>query len=292
MVGRMLGPTLPDGVEQPWIAPVGQPLSDHTLYFHRTGVLPRRLAADLLGYLGLEREAADWDRAVTRLDKVRRCQGSRRRALHGLLIGTFATLLAAPRLFASPSVLLAYLRAWLPPSLLLLALTLLFSLLAHRSAHRAARPFTASLSGAAPAARRRWRVRIVPPGPRLVPAAAAATGGLIAGYGTIRFFLAARDYGDVHVWQGYPFLFPIGVGLLLVACATAAGYPVRGRWYAVIAVLVSMAVVAAPAPAAMGAPWELRPEGGLLGAVGMCLVLALAGSFHARRRAVDLAAQE
>ncbi|MFE2304840.1 hypothetical protein [Streptomyces sp. NPDC059411] len=292
MVGRMLGPTLPDEVEQPWIAPVGQPVRDHTLYFHRTGVLPRRLAADLLADLGLQREAADWDQAVTRLDEVRRRQGTRRRALHGLLIGTFATLLAAPRLFHGPSVLLAYLHAWLPLSLLLLGLTVLFSLLAHRSAGRAARRFTASLSGAAPSPRTRWRVRIVPPGPRLLPTVAAATGGLLAVYGTVRFFLAAREYGDVRVWQGYPFLMPMGVGLLLVACASAAGYPVRARWLLAIAGLGCMALYAAPAPAAIGSPWELRPEGTLLGTLGVCLLVALAGSLHARLRATDLTAQE
>ncbi|MFF9588626.1 hypothetical protein ACF1FX_05205 [Streptomyces sp. NPDC014646] len=291
MVGRMLAPALPDNVEQPWIAPVGQPLSDHTLYFHRTGSLPRRLAADLLGDLGLEPEAADWDQAVTRLDKVRRQQGTRRRTLQGLLIGTFATLLAAPRLFDGPSILLAYLHAWLPLALLLLVLTVLFSLLAHRSAGRAARRFTASLSGDTPSRRTRWRVRIVPLGPRLLPTVATATGGLVAVYGTVRFFLAARQYGDTHVWQGYPLLFPVGIGLLLVACASAAGYPVRARWYGAIAVLGSMALYSAPAPSAMGAPWELRPEGTLLGALAMCLVLGLIGSLHARLRAVDLTAQ-
>ncbi|MFE2558348.1 hypothetical protein ACFXGT_20450 [Streptomyces sp. NPDC059352] len=232
MVGRMLGPTLPYDVEQPWIAPVGQPFSNHTLYFHRTGVLPRRLAADLLSDLGLKREAADWDQAVTWLDEVRRRQGTRRRALHGLPVGAFATL------------------------------------------------------------HTRWRARIVPPGPRLLPTVAAATGGLVAVYGTVRFFLAAREFGDVHVWQGYPFLFPMGIGLLLVACASAAGYPVRARWYGVIAVLGCMALYSAPAPAAMGSPWEVRPEGTLLGSLGMCLVLGLAGSLHARLRAIDLTAQE
>ncbi|MFJ6368351.1 hypothetical protein ACIQK5_09250 [Streptomyces virginiae] len=292
MVGRMLGPALPDEVEQPWISAVGQPLSDHTLYFHRTGVLPRRLAADLLKDLGLNGDAADWDRAVTRLDEVRRRQGTRRRALHGLLIGTFATVLAAPRLFASPSVFLAYLHAWLPLSILLLALTLLFSLLAHRSAHRAARDFAASVSGTVQSRRTRWRVRIVPSGSRLLPAVAAATGGMIALYGTVRFFLATREYGDVHVWQGYPFLFPIGAGLLFVACASVAGYPVRASWYGLIAVLGCMAVYSAPAPAAMGAPWEWRPEGTLLGTLGVCLALGLVGSLYARLKAIDLTAQE
>ncbi|WKV71348.1 hypothetical protein AW27_007285 [Streptomyces sp. PCS3-D2] len=291
MVGRMLGPTLPDGVEQPWIAPVGQPLGDHTLYFHRTGVLPRRLAADLLRDLRLEGEAADWDRAVTRLDEARRRHGARRRALHGLLIGAFAALLAAPRLFDRPSVLLAYLHAWLPLALLLLALTVLFSLLAHRSAGRAVRFFTASVAGVAPARRSRWRVRIVPPGARLLPTVATSVGGVIAVYGTVRFFLAAREYGDTHVWQGYPLLFPIGVGLLIVACASAAGYPVRAGWYVVIGLLGCIALYAAPAPAAMGSPWELRPEGTLLGALGTCLALGLAGSLHARLRANDLTAQ-
>ncbi|GAA3177949.1 MULTISPECIES: hypothetical protein [Streptomyces] len=291
MVGRMLGPTLPDNVEQPWIAPVGQPLSDHTLYFHRTGVLPRRLAADLLGDLDLRPEAADWNKAVRGLDEVRRQQGTRRRTLHGLLIGTFATLLAAPRLFDRPSVLLAYLHAWLPLALLLLVLTVLFSLLAHRSAGRAARRFTASLSGDTPSRRTRWRVRIVPLGPRLLPTIATSTGGLLAVYGTVRFFLAAREYGETHVWQGYPFLFPIGIGLLFVACASAAGYPVRVRWYGVIAVLGCMALYSAPAPATMGLSWELRPEGTLLGTLGMCLVLGLVGSLHARLRAIDLTAQ-
>ncbi|PSK69008.1 hypothetical protein C6W96_28140 [Streptomyces sp. CS149] len=291
MVGRILGPTLPDDVERPWIAPVSQPLSDHTLYFHHTGVLPRRLAADLLADLGLKRETADWDRAVTRLDEVRRRQGTRRRTLHGLLIGTVATLLAAPRLFDRPSVPLAYLRAWLPLALLLLVLTVLFSVLAHRSARRAARRFTASLSGEASSRRTRWRVRIVPPGPRLLPTAAAATGGLIATYSTVRFFLAAREYGESHIWQGYPFLFPMGAGLLLVACASAAGYPVRARWYGLIGVLGCMALSSPPSPAAMGSPWELRPEGTLLGTLGVCLVLGLAGSLHARLRAIDLTAQ-
>ncbi|WP_328695381.1 hypothetical protein [Streptomyces sp. NBC_00342] len=291
MVGRMLGPTLPDDVEQPWIAPVSQPLSDHTLYFHHTGVLPRRLAVDLLTDLGLKREAADWDRAVTRLDEVRRRQGTRRRTLHGLLIGTVATLLAAPRLFDRQSVLLAYLRAWLPLALLLLVLTVLFSLLAHRSAGRAARRFTASLSGETPSRHTRWRVRIVPPGPRLLPTAAAATGGLIATYGTVRFFLAAREYGDTYVWQGYPFLFPMGAALLLVACASAAGYPVRARWYGLIAALGCMALYSSSAPAVVGSPWELRPEGTLLGSLGVCLVVGLAGSLHARLKAIDLTAQ-
>ncbi|MFD6889242.1 hypothetical protein [Streptomyces sp. NPDC059957] len=292
MVGRMLGPTLPDEVEQPWIAPVGQPLTDHTLYFHRTGILPRRLAADLLGDLGLKAEADRWDQAVTWLDDARRRQGTRRRALHGLLIGTFATLLAAPRLFDRPSILLAYLRAWLPLSLLLLGLTVLFSLLAHRSAGRGARRFTASLTGAAPTRRDRWRVRIVPPVPSLLPTVATATGGLVAVYSTVRFFLATRTYGDAHVWQGYPLLVPMGAGLLLVACASAAGYPVRARWYLVIAVLGCLALYAAPAPAAISSPWELRPEGTLLGTLGVCLFVGLAGSLHARLRAIDLTAQE
>ncbi|WP_327234071.1 hypothetical protein OG349_08700 [Streptomyces sp. NBC_01317] len=291
MVGRMLGPTLPDDVEQPWIAPVGQPLGDHTLYFHRTGVLPRRLAADLLGDLGLELAAADWDCAVTRLDEVRRRQGTRRRTLHGLLLSTVTALLAAPGLFGRPSVLLAYLRAWLPLAVLLLVLSVIFSLLAHRSAGRAARRFTASLSGDAPSRRTRWRVRIVPPGPRLLPTAAAATGGLIATYGTARFFLAAREYGDTYVWQGYPFLFPMGAGLVLVAGASAAGYPVRARWYGLIAVLGCMALYSSSAPAAMGSPWELRPEGTLLGTLGVCLAVGLAGSLHARWKAIDLTAQ-
>ncbi|PSJ28906.1 hypothetical protein B7P34_09845 [Streptosporangium nondiastaticum] len=292
MVGRMLGPNLPDKVEQPWIAPVGQPLSDHTMYFHRTGVLPRRLAADLLGDLGLECQADDWDQAVTWLDDVRRRHGARRRALHGLLIGTFATLLAAPQLFDRPSVLLAYLHAWLPLSLLLLSLTVLFSLLAHQSAHKAARHFTASLSGAAPSPRTRWRVRIVPPRPRLLPTIAAATGGMLAVYGTIRYFLAAREYGDTRIWQGYPFLMPMGIGLLIIACASAAGYPVRARWYLGIAGLGCMALYSSPAPAALGSPWELRAEGTLLGILGGCLLVGLAGSFYARLRAVDLTTRE
>ncbi|MEU8543266.1 hypothetical protein AB0C52_25325 [Streptomyces sp. NPDC048717] len=291
MVGRMLGPALPNDVEQPWIAPVGQPLSDHTLYFHHTEVLPRRLAADLLGDLGLKREAADWEQAVTRLDEVRRQQGTRRRTLHGLLLGTFAALLAALQLFRRPSILLAYLHAWLPLALLLLVLTVLFSLLAHRAAGMAACRFTASLSGAALPRRSRWHVRIVPPGPRLLPTATTATGGLVAVYGTVRFFLAAQEYGETHIWQGYPFLLPMGIGLLLVACASAAGYPVRARWYAAIAALGGMALYSAPALAFMSAPWELRPEGTLLGTLGVCLALGLAGSLHARLRAVDLTAR-
>lgn len=295
IVGRMLVPALPDRVDQPWISATGQPIADHVLYFHPTGVLLRRLAADLLGDLvprrrqsSVMRTAADrWDRAVRDFDHARRVQATRRRTLHGLILGGATVLLLAFPLHLGVSVPRAFLRCWPLLACLLLSLTCLFGYAAHRSARPAAHGFTARLSDAPSPSASSWRVRIVPHHPRIVPAAAAGTGGVVAVFGSVHFGMTDLRSGEGSVWAGFGMLLPLGLGLLLVACACAAGYPVRKRWPVLLSPLL---LLAAYAPSPHHLPWALRPEVTLMTCLGACLLVTLAGVAHASVRARDLAA--
>ncbi|WP_327413376.1 hypothetical protein [Streptomyces sp. NBC_01233] len=294
MVGRILSPGVPEDVDQPWISGAGHPLGDHVLYFHPTGVLPRRLAADLLADLAVAqgdefaRAADEWKRAAGGFDAAKRRQASRRRALHGLILGTGAAAVIAPLVLVQASIVQALLRAWFPFAVWLLLLTVLFTGISHLNARRAARTFTSRLTGKLQRAAKAWQVRIVPTGARAVPALAAATGGVIALFGCARFSLASIRQGDATLWPAWPLLVFIAAGLLLIACATAAGYPVRKRWSVLLGLILLLAASGPPAPQAYGLPWELRPEMTLVGCLAVCLLSTLAGTAWAQLKAVDL----
>ncbi|MFE4633158.1 hypothetical protein ACFRJ1_07230 [Streptomyces sp. NPDC056773] len=295
IVGRMLVPALPDGVDQPCISATGQPIADHGLYFHPTGVLPRRLAADLLGDLLARPQqvsvmagtADKWEHAARDFAHSRRMQASRRRTLHGLILGGATALLLSFPLYLGVSLPLAFLRFWPLLAGLLLLLTVLFSLVAHRSAKLSARVFTARLTETLSPAAAPWRIRIVPHHDRVVPTTAAGTGGIVSVFGAVHFGMTALRYGNEAVWAGFGVLLPFGLGLILIACASAAGYPVRRRWPVLLSLLL---LLAAYPPSPHSLPWQLRPEVTLMACLTVCLVTALAGVAHAARRASDLAA--
>lgn len=290
MVGRMLGPEVPEGVDQPWISATGNPVADHTLYFHPSGVLPRRLAADLLQDLSVGepnamRPAADaWAGAVAAFDDARRQQAARRRMLHGLLFGLSAALLLAPALYQRASFLGALLSHSLHLVSVLLMLTLLFAWIAHRSAVASARAFTRRLIGGDTTDDKPWQVRIVPPGLRTAPTVAAGVGGLLSLFGCVWFTRVAIRYGDDSVWLGYPLLLPLAVGLPLLACATAAGYPVRKRWPVLLTLSATLALCSPPARRTPGLPWDLRTEVPLTLGIASCALVCLLGVLNARRR--------
>ncbi|MET9509352.1 hypothetical protein ABZX62_12855 [Streptomyces flavidovirens] len=294
MVGRMLGPGVPEGVDQPWVSATGQPVADHILYFHHTGVLPRRLAADLLRDLStrtpenaLLRTAEAWDRTVVAFDHTRRQQAARRRMLHGLLLGLVTALLMAPALYRHTSLSRALLGSSLLLAIVLSALAGLFTWIAHRSAGASADDFTARMTGTGFVGTKPWRVRIVPPGLRTAPAFAAAMGGVVSLFGLVWFTKVAIRYGDDRVWFGYPLLLPLSVGLLMLACAIAAGYPVRKRWPTLLTVTSLLALWCPPAERAAGMPWDLRAEVTLSLCVTLCALISLLGALHARRKISD-----
>ncbi|MFD0352789.1 hypothetical protein ACFVHW_03445 [Streptomyces sp. NPDC127110] len=295
IVGRMLLPALPPRVDQPWISATGQPVWDHITYFRPSGVLPRLLAADLLSDLVPRRQppsaVADvvdgWDRAARDFDHARRMQATRRRTLHGLLLGCAASPLPVVAISRGISVPRTLLGSWPFLGLVLLALTLLFSFVAHRSAKASARGFAARLTGSPGPSATPWHVRIVPPRARVAPAAAAGTGGVIAVFGSVHFGMTGLRHGQGTAWAGFGVLLPLGLGLLLLACASAAGYPVRKRWPVLLAPLL---LLAAYPPSPLGLPWQFRAEVTLMACLGACLSATLAGVAHAAARARDLAA--
>lgn len=290
MVGRMLGPEVPEGVDQPWISATGHPVADHTLYFHSSGVLPRRLAADLLedmsqGGSGAMRRTADaWAPAVAEFDHARRHQTARRRMLHGLLFGLAAALLLAPSVYRHASFLNALLGRSVQLALVLVLLAGLFTWIAHRSAIASARDFTHRLIGGDTTDDEPWQVRIVPPGLRTVPTVAAAAGGLLSLFGCVWFTRTAVRHGDGSVWLGYPLLLPLAIGLPLLACATAAGYPVRKRWPVLLTLSAGLALCSPPARHTPGLPWDLRAEVPLTFSITLCALVCLVGVLNARWR--------
>ncbi|MFI6861429.1 hypothetical protein ACIBKZ_16260 [Streptomyces sp. NPDC050421] len=291
MVGRMASPEVPEGVDQPWISATGHAVVDHTLYFHRSGVLPRQLAADLLQDVsqgkhdGLRPAVDAWATAVARFDDARRLQAARRRMLHGLLVGLTTGLLLAPSLYQGYSILEVVLSRSVQLIIVLLLLAGLFSWLAHRSAIASGLDFSRRMSGAHDAGDKPWRVRIVPPALRTAPALAAGSGGLLALFGCAWFTKVALEYGDEHVWLGYPLLLPLAIGLPLLACAVAAGYPVRKRWPIILASIALLALLSPAARHTVGARWDLRAEVPLTLCIALSTLICLAGVLRAQRRA-------
>ncbi|MGW8729943.1 hypothetical protein ACWGNF_28415 [Streptomyces sp. NPDC055808] len=294
MVGRMADPELPEGVDQPWISATGHAVVDHTLYFHHSGVLPRRLAADLLHDLSsgeqdtLRPTADTWAAAVARFDDARRLQAARRRMLHGLLLGLAAGLLLAPSLYRGVSFLEAVLGHSVQLIVVLMLLAGLFSWIAHHSAVVSGRDFSNRLSGVRDADGKPWRVRIVPPGLRTLPAVAAGSAGLLALFGCVWFTKVALRYGNDYVWFGYPFLLPLAIGFPILACAVAAGYPVRKRWPALLAMTAVFALLSPAAQRTAGAGWDLRAELPLSLCITLSALISLVGVLHSRRHTSPL----
>ncbi|MEK8143891.1 hypothetical protein NKH18_23985 [Streptomyces sp. M10(2022)] len=90
MVGRMLLPTLPRGVEQEATPVLGHPLGDHTRYFDDDGLLTRHLAAQLLADVESSTHqslgAGRWAETVARYERALRKQHDRRRCFQGVLM--------------------------------------------------------------------------------------------------------------------------------------------------------------------------------------------------------------
>lgn len=283
MVGRMLLPTLPAGVEQEATPVLGHPLRDHTTYFDGEGLLTRRLTAGLL--LDLESSTRErlggrrWSETVARYEQALRKQHDRRRCFQAVLMlwGAFAVLM--PRVARGATLVEAVLAGWLPLGLMTVVLSVVFTWRGRRSHWKMVTLLDAELRGELQADP---PVRIVPPEYRTITSLSLAIGAMLAFYGA----LWLRILSDLHpAWHVRSPGAPLLAAILLATLSAAAcsGYRVKRRWAAGAALLAALPALTSGGPAGRQASgWTTAPGGPLAAIVLATVVVAVISLSRAR----------
>ncbi|MFJ3934199.1 hypothetical protein [Streptomyces sp. NPDC090029] len=283
MVGRMLLPTLPAGVEQEATPVLGHPLRDHTTYFDGEGLLTRRLAAGLLmdvdssthWRLGGRR----WMETVARYERALRKQHDRRRCFQAVLMLWAAFAVLVPRMARGATLVEAVLAGWLPLGLMTVVLSVVFTWRGRRSHRKMVALLDAELRGQLQADP---PVRIVPPEYRTTTSLSLAIGAVLAFYGA----LWLRILSDLHpAWHVRSPGAPLLAAILLATMSAAAcsGYRVKRRWAAGAALLAALPALTSGGPIGLQASgWTTAPGGTLAATVLATVVVAVISLSRAR----------
>lgn len=273
MVGRMLLPTLPSGVEQEATPILGHPLRDHTTYFDKEGLLTRRLAAGLLIDVESSRRkrlgGRKWMETVARYEQALRKQHDRRRCFQAVLMLWAAFAVLVPRMARGATLVEAILAGWLPLGLMTVVLSVVFTWRGRRSHREMVTLLDAELRGEPQADP---PVRIVPPEYRATTSLSLAIGALFAFYGA----LWLRVLSDLHpAWHIRSPGSPLLAAILLAALSAAAcsGYRVKRRWAAGAALLAALPALTSGGPVGLQAPGWATAPGGSLAAVALTTVV-------------------
>lgn len=283
MVGRMLLPTLPPGVEQEATPVLGHPLRDHTKYFDSEGLLARRLTAGLLTDIeSATRErfgGRKWMETVARYEHALRKQHDRRRCFQAVLMLWVAFAVLVPRMARGATLVEAVLGGWLPLGLTTLALSTVFTWRGRRSHRGMVALLDAELGGEPPADP---PVRIVLPEYRTTTSMSLAIGAVLSFYGALWLQMLSDLQPAWHVRSpGAPLL----AAILLAALAAAAcsGYRVKRRWAVGAALLAALPALASGGPVSQSAPgWATAPGGPLAAVVLTAVVVAVISLSRAR----------
>ncbi|SNX88509.1 hypothetical protein SAMN06272735_8961 [Streptomyces sp. TLI_55] len=283
MVGRMLFPTLPEGVEQEATPVLGHPLGDHTKYFDGDGLLTRHLAARLLADIESSTprslDARRWAETVARYERALRKQHDRRRCLHGVLVLWVAAGCLIPRVARGATLVEAVVDSWQLLATATVLLSALFTWRGRKSHRELVAMLDAELRGEPQPTP---PVRIVVPKHRTAATLALAIGAVFAFCGALGLAMLS---GLQPAWgvrsPGAPLLASFILAVL--ATASGSGYRVRRRWVVGAALLACLPALVSSGPPDSTAPaWANAPGGALAAVVLVTAALALASMSKAR----------
>lgn len=287
MVGRMLLPSLPQGVEQEATPVLGHPLGDHTKYFDDDGLLARRLAAELLADVESSSRrslgARPWAEIVARYEQALRKQHDRRRCFQGVLMLWVTVGALTPRMARGATIVEAVIGSWKPLVVATLVLSAVFTWRGRRSHRELVAMLDAELRGGPQPTP---PVMIVIPERRIASTMALAIGAVFAFLGALGLSLLSRFQPTWNIGSpGAPMLAAIILAVL--AGAAGSGYRVRRRWVACAGLLACLPALTSSGPLGSSAPaWATAPGGPLAGIVLVAVAIALIGL--TRTRAVPL----
>lgn len=279
MVGRMLLPALPQGVEQEATPVLGHPLRDHTRYFAQEGMLTRRLAGSLLHDLehapsrSRHFGADTWNAQVSRYETTLRKQHDRRRLFHGLITLWVALFFLVPELARGSNWFEAAMDQWPYLAVAMAALSCLFTWRSRRSHQEVVCALDAELRSAP---EDRPLVGILPPAQRLAPSVCLMFAAMLSFYGALGLVIIGRLRPAWAVPAPGAMLLAAMV-LAVLAAAVASGYKIKRRWLAASTALASLPVLTANTRSAPGFPaWATTPGVFVLATVVIAVVIAIA----------------
>ncbi|MBF8173537.1 hypothetical protein IW294_22590 [Streptomyces olivaceus] len=282
MVGRMLLPTLPQGVEREAAPVLGHPLGDHTKYFDSNGLLPRRLAAGLLTDIESSSRsfgAKRWMETVARYERALRKQHDRRRCFQGVLMLWVASATLLPRIAHGATIVEAVVGNWQPLVVATLILSAVFTWRGRRSHRELVAMLDSELRGEP---RPTPPVRIVVPDGRIATTMALAIGAVFAFFGALGLSLLSKLQPAWNVGSpGAPML--AAMILAILAGAAGSGYRVQRRWVAGAGFLACLPALTSEGPPSSSVPaWATAPGGTLAAVVLVATAIALIGLTRAR----------
>lgn len=283
MVGRMLLPALPHGVEQEATPVLGHPLGDHTRYFDDDGLLTRHLAARLLTDVESSThrslDAGRWAETVARYERALRKQHDRRRCFQGVLMLWVAAGSLTPRMARGATLVDAVIGSWQVLAAATVLLSTAFTWRGRRSHRKLVAMLDAELRGEPQPAP---SVTIVAPQHRTAATLALAIGAVASFLGALGLTMLS---GLQPAWSvrspGAPMIAAFTLAAL--AAATGSGYRVRRAWIAGAGLFACLPALASSGPLGSTAPaWAKAPGGPLAAVVLVTLTLALVSLSRAR----------
>lgn len=260
MVGRMLLPALPQGVEQEPIPVLGHPVRDHTDYFNPRGMLSRKLAGSFLSDLERSTQqdlgADRWNETIKRYTTTLCEQHDRRRRFHALLMLGVAIVLLTLPIAEGNSLLGAVMGNWVQFAVAMVTLRVVFTWRGRRSHRQVVAALDSELRGTAEPTP---LVRVLPLKSRALPSLALVGGALIALCGSAG--LAVLGVMNSHVPVPQPGAMLLGaVYLLVLAAAVASGYRIKQEWLLFATLLTASPALLASAPVHSELPlWAVIP---------------------------------
>lgn len=255
IVGRMMFPSLPNGVSRPPVASPGHALLDHltSTYLGKTATLPLELANQLLTDLGIVKDAKLRKRRVEAVEFSSAAIGQRLQNLRGSIVGGLASaVIVLPVLLLGVAQATVLKQSWLVlltvSSLLQLFVAFRFNLYRKR--------FFRLIS-------RNVDLRTVPPllqssvEARRVLVASTLTGGVVCTWsGALGFRLGAMNPLVSQLLGGSSLLFLVGLVMLGSVPGLLAGYLPRPMLYGgYLGVLLVVLVRNSVGAVALGLPW-------------------------------------
>lgn len=261
VVGRMLLPTLPEGVEQDPVPVLGHPLRDHTGYFDRNGILTRRFAwvllSDLKGSLSRRSVAGVWKEQVSRFETALRKQHDRRRLFHALVTLWVAASVLLPQLARGSNVFQAAMNGWQYLATAMVTLSLLFTRRARASHHRLVMALDAELQGLP---EEQPLVKVLPSTHRATPTACLVIAAVFGFYGALGLAIVERNAPQSTVPASGAVLIS-AAAFAVLAAAVGSGYRVKRRWLVGATALAGLPVVMSSAPSVPGQPVTFTTPG-------------------------------
>ncbi|WP_208882378.1 hypothetical protein [Streptomyces armeniacus] len=260
VVGRMLLPTLPQGVEREATPVLGHPLSDHTAYFDSDGLLVRRLATGMLADLESSTSrgfgARPWAETVARYERTLRKQHDRRRCFQAVLMLWVASAALLPRVARGATLVEAAIGSWWFLAVATMALSTIFTWQGRKSHRELTAMLDAELRGEP---QPKPPVRIVNPEHRTTATLALTLGTVCAFFGALGLTLLSdlQPTWNIHS-PGAALLAAIIFATL--AAATGSGYRVQRRWVLGAGLLACIPALTSSGPYSPDTPsWATTP---------------------------------